>query len=82
MAYELNQGKLSFSNSQKQQQSQLTLRESMDLITLEYQNLIDKFSQEIYLEKQIKKEKNEKKSEKLRNIPTFTNLLQKTQLDR
>ncbi|CAD8133273.1 unnamed protein product [Paramecium octaurelia] len=82
MAYELNQRNLSSINSQKQQQSQLPLRESMDLITQEYQNLMDKFTQEIFQAKQIKKEKNEKRSEKLKNIPTFTNLLQKTQLER
>ncbi|CAD8044821.1 unnamed protein product [Paramecium primaurelia] len=82
MAQELNQKTLSYSNSQKQQHSQLPQKESMEIITQEYKNLIDKFSKEIFQEKQIKKEKNEKRAERLKNIPTFTNLLQKPQLDR
>ncbi|CAD8139332.1 unnamed protein product [Paramecium octaurelia] len=70
-----------YNNSQKQLNSQNHQHESMESITEEYLIIMNKFSQEIFQTNNYK-EKNEKKSDKLKNIPTFTNLLQRTQLDR
>ncbi|CAD8053088.1 unnamed protein product [Paramecium sonneborni] len=82
MEYEINQKLPLSANLQKQSDSQHQTIDSMQSITQEYQKIMEKFQQEIFQVKQIKKEKNEKRSEKLKNIPTFTNLLQRTQLDR
>ncbi|CAK85191.1 unnamed protein product (macronuclear) [Paramecium tetraurelia] len=78
----LQNHKLLYNNSQKQSNSQNHQQESMESITEEYLSIMNKFSQEIFQTNHNNKEKNEKKSEKLKNIPTFTNLLQRTQLDR
>ncbi|CAD8135641.1 unnamed protein product [Paramecium pentaurelia] len=85
MEIQQNHTQYSYINSQKQYNSQHQQQESMESITKEYQIIMNKFQQEIFLKKQNSKEKNEKnekRSERLKNIPTFTNLLQRTQLDR
>ncbi|CAD8061044.1 unnamed protein product [Paramecium sonneborni] len=82
MENQKNQKILLSTNIQKNQDSKLHVVDQMNSITKEYQNIMEKFQQEIFQAKEINKEKNEKRSEKLKNIPTFTNLLQRTQVER